>query len=624
MLSSETFHGSALHAKFLRYAVEQTLEGHEEDLKEFSIGIEVFGRTASFDPRKDNVVRIQAGRLRSRLAIYYQSEGANDPVRIDFPKGGYSPAFRSNTSPVPPSDTALEGGGVNEAAASYGVPVLRWKAAPWKPAAAFVVLALAATGAGVHFVRSARQANSPSVDSSSIAVLPFLNRSDDKEGEIFADGLTDELIDSLGRVPGIHVVGQSSAFQFKDKIVDIRKIGPALSVRTVLEGSVRKYGSRLRITAQLDDTTNGYRLWSESYDRELKDALAIQRDISQAIVGALGVPLAANAMRGRLRFSRGAAEVNTEAYEDYLRGRYAWNKQTPESIKNSIGYFEQALALDSTYAAAYAGLAQCYAVLPAFTIISPPEIVPRIEAAAFRALQLDDTLGQAHLDLASAYEFENRWAEAEKEFQKGLELNPGDEMAHRWYATYLMKVGRSEEALAENQKALDLDPVSPYMAQGMGGSLFYARRYDDAIEQYRKALALEPNFGMTHRGLAVAYIQKGMYSQAISELQTSRQLVSDDSSVSGYLGYAYALSGNKAKANEILRGLLSRSRSEPSLALGIARIYVGLGDKGDAFQWLETAIDHPRPFLLLKVDPLFDPLRSDPRFAGLLRRMNLS
>jgi TolB-like protein/Flp pilus assembly protein TadD len=610
ILSSVTFHGSAAQAKLLRYLVEQSLEGNQESVKEYSIGVDALGRPDSFDPRRDNIVRVQAGRLRSRLARYYESEGLDDPVRIEFPKGAYTATFHTDGATPGISLTEANVEATVEASASYRDLFVHWKAA------AIIVLALLATGAGVHH----RRASAPSVSAPSVAVLPFLNRSDDKEGEVFSDGLTDELIDSLGKVPGLHVVARGSAFQFKDKTVDIRRIGPALNVRTVLEGSVRKYGDRLRITAELDDTTTGYRLWSESYDRELQDALAIQRDISQAIVDALGGQLA-----GRAAPSAESAKVNAEAYQNYLKGRYFWNKQTSESTKTAIGYFEQAIAADPTYAGAYAGLAQCYAVMPAFTTTPPREVVPRIRAAATRALQLDSTLVQAHLDLARASEFEYSWAAAEQEFRKGLELNPGDEMAHVWYANYLLRAGRAEEALSENQKALGLDPVSPYVAQNVAGALYYLRRYDDAIEQYRKALALDPNFGLTHRGLGIVYIRKGMYPQGIAELQAAAKLTEQDATPNGHLGYAYALSGNEAGARELLRKLLARSGGEPSVAPAIARIYIGLAEKDRAFQWLQTAVDKQAGAVLpIKLDPFFDPLRSDPRFGDLMRVMKLN
>ncbi len=610
ILSSVTFHGSAAQAKLLRYLVEQSLEGNQESVKEYSIGVDALGRPDSFDPRRDNIVRVQAGRLRSRLARYYESEGLDDPVRIEFPKGAYTATFHTDGATPGISLTEANVEATVEASASYRDLFVHWKAA------AIIVLALLATGAGVHY----RRASAPSVSAPSVAVLPFLNRSDDKEGEVFSDGLTDELIDSLGKVPGLHVVARGSAFQFKDKTVDIRRIGPALNVRTVLEGSVRKYGDRLRITAELDDTTTGYRLWSESYDRELQDALAIQRDISQAIVDALGGQLA-----GKTAPSRESAKVNAEAYQNYLKGRYFWNKQTSESTKTAIGYFEQAIAADPTYAGAYAGLAQCYAVMPAFTTTPPGKVVPKIRAAATKALQLDSTLVQAHLDLARASEFEYNWAAAEQEFRKGLELNPGDEMAHVWYANYLLRAGRAKEALAENQKALDLDPVSPYLAQSVAGALYYLRRYDDAIEQYRKALALDPNFGLTHRGLGIVYIRKGMYAQGIGELQAAAKLTEQDASPNGHLGYAYALSGNQAEARELLHELLARSGGEPSVAPAIARIYIGLAENDQAFQWLQTAVNKQAGAVLpIKLDPFFDPLRSDPRFGDLMRVMKLN
>ena len=628
MLSSRTFQGSPRQSKFLRYTVEQTFAGNEGRLKEYSIGIEVFDRPDSFDPRQDNLVRIQAGRLRSRLERYYQTEGASDPIRIEFPKGGYTPVFRAIASPAP--EQANETAQPNSPAVLPETPPIETGVSSRvfrvnRKAALLMIAGLVVSGVSARFLRWGQTAPGVSADSSSIVVLPFLNRSDSKEEEIFSDGLTDEIIDSLGQVPGIHVVARGSAFEFKDKSIDIRKIGQMLNVRTVLEGSVRKYGDRLRITAELDDAASGYRLWSRSYDRELKDALAIQRDISQLIVDALGVQLAGTAKIDRGPSSREAATVNPVAYQDYLTGRYFWNKQTSEGIKTAIGYFERAIAEDPMYAGAYAGLAQCYALLDSSEATPTRQIVFKIKTAASRALQLDETLGQAHLDLARAFEFEYDWAAAENEYRKGLELNPGDEVAHRWYATYLMTMGRPEEALAENRKALSLDPVSPYMTLGMAGSLSNSRHYDDAIDQFRKALALEPDFGMAHRGLGMAYLQNGMHSQALSELRVASQLMPGDSSVTGYLGYANALSGKDAETRQILRDLLIRAWREPSLALAIARIYIGLGNRDQSFLWLQRVIDaQTRPTLLLKVDPIFDPIRSDPRFAALLHRMKFN
>lgn len=620
ILGSRAFRGIESHKNFLRYAVEQMIQGRGDLIKEYSVGIEVFGRGGSFDPRVDPIVRIQAGRLRSRLAKYYSTEGEQDPLRIEFPKGSYAPVIRPHPSP----ETSLAQNGktphvVHTALTSPS----RARFALNKVVAGGLLAAALLLAGSIGFWLRLSRAKSPSVDAPSIAVLPFLNRSDDKEGEVFSDGLTDELINSLGRIPGLHVVARTSSFQYKGKVQDIRKIGQELNVRTVFEGSVRKYGNRLRITAQLDDATNGYRVWSESYDRELKDTLAIQAEISQAITKALGVKLGGPGTSAGLDTLSGkAASVPPDAYNAYLKGLFFFNKNTAENVNMAIGFFQEAIAKYPDYALAYVGLAHCYAQMPVFSETPSMQIVPKIRAAASKALELDNTLGGAHLDLARAFETEFRWPEAESEFRTASELSPGDAVGSQWYGVHLWRMGRMEEALAQNKTAMDLDPISPGASHAVGRGLYFLGRNDDAIDQYKKALVLESDSGIAHGGLGLAYLAKGIYPRAVSEMELSYRLMGQDAWHAGQLGYIYGMTGNTAGANKILTEFLNHAR--PARALAIATIYIGLRDKDRAFEWLRKAIDEHDVFLLLKADPQYSSLRSDPRFAELLRRMKLN
>jgi len=633
VVSSTVFQTSERLRNFLRYTVEQTIQGHGDLIKEYSVGTEVFGRAPSFDPRLDTIVRTEARKLRSRLGRYYETEGKDNPLRIEFRKGSYAPLFRlaeagEVATPIPdlgtgpPEAPREEAPAVESHAASLPTARADRRKIAWLGA---VIAAILASAAVIWLMQSNRRPQAASTESPSIVVLPFLNLSDDqndKHDDFLSDGLTDELIDSLGRVPGLHVVARTSAFQYKNKTVDIRKIGRDLNVRSVLEGTVRKSGNRLRITAELDDTANGYRVWSQSYDKELKDALSIQREISRAITSALGVHLSGNRFpNGIDAFQMSATPVSAEAHQAYLRGRFFWDKLDMKDINTAIGYFQQALSIEPKYAEAYEGLAHCYAQIPVFSNTPPPELIPKIRDAATKALELDGSLGEAHLDLAMAFDYDFDWDQAEAEFKKGLELNPGDAVAHRLYSIHLITIGRVDEALREDNTGLDLDPVSPFMEQGLARSLYFARRYDEAIEQYHKALALDPNFRLAHWGLSTTYFVSGKYSQGMAELLEANHL-SDDPSAQGRLGYGYALTGKTAEARKILAEL-DRAKSGSVRFRDLARIYIGLGDKDRAFEYLRKSVSQKEGYIYLKADPLYDPLRSDPRFTELLRRMHL-
>jgi adenylate cyclase len=610
ILARPTFRTAPAQSNFLRYVVEETLAGRGDQIKEYSIGVEVFGRGHSFDPRVNNIVRAEANRLRSRLSKYYETEGLQSTIRIDLPKGGYTPKFLEAAALPLAAEVSTDA-----STEPRRIRFLRWKIAS--------LLLLVAVLAGLSALLRRYQAKTAgAVAKPSIAVLPFLNLGGNKDDEVFSDGLTDDLIDSLGRVPRLEVVARTSAFQFKGKTLDVREIGRKLSVRSVLEGTVRKYGERLRITAELDDTRTGYRLWSGSYDRQARDALAIQREISMAITGELGLALGAGSRSsdsGNL-----ANSVNSEAYENYLKGVYFWNKNTPASFDTAIGYLKQAIDADPGFALPYLGLARCYTGLSVMTATPARDVIPKLRESAQKALELDPGLGEAHVDLAEAYTFDFNWSAADEEFQKALALSPGSTVAHRWYAYYLEKMGRLDEALSENKRALELDPVSPYMVEGIADSLYMQRRYREAIEQFQKVLALDPGFAMSRQGLGLALVANGQYAEGISQLKSAVQLMGSDPWIDGQLAFSYAVSGQTERARQILHELLRRHGTGDVPALAIAEAYIGLNDRDGAFEWIERAVSNHELHLNLKADPIYDVLRPDQRFQSLLRRMKLS
>ena len=618
ILSSNQFRGSQRLRQFLRFVVEQKLEGRGDSLKEYVLGVEVFERGASFDPRIDTIVRTEARKLRSRLSEYYESQESKGPVRIEFARGSYAPIFRRSPAAQPPSDARPEEAPFENDAAPV-VPKPSWFAR-WRERLTLTVLLLAVGGGAYSFRLRDRPVVRP--DARSIAVLPFVDLSESREGDVFGDGLAEELINSLGQVPGLHVVARTSAFQFKQKDIDIREIGRKLNVRNLLEGSIRQSGNHLRISVRLEDALNGYQLWSKSYDRELKDALVIQREISQVIVKAMGVEFAPRPP---------GADVETdvrntfypEGYKNYLRGRYFLNKRTPENLRRAIGYFQQAITESPDYALAYTGLADCYAVSPVIEATTGRDVVPKIREAALKALALDRNLGDAHLSLATAFEYDFSWLAADREYQTALAMSPGSAAVHSAYSGYLSRIGDLEASLDEKRRAFALDPVSAAAAQSLGSSYYWLRRYDEAIAQYKVAMQLDPNSGFAHQGLGMTYVAEGFPQQGVPELELARRLLEGGPFPSAALAYGYAVAGEPAKAKKVLNELIEESRRVPIPAVAFAVVYIGLGDREHAFEWLGKAVDAHDANLRPKADPLYDPLRSDARFPALLARMGL-
>jgi serine/threonine-protein kinase len=452
-----------------------------------------------------------------------------------------------------------------------------------------------------------------------IAVLPFANLSSDPENEYFSDGLTEELIHALTKIEGLRVVAWSSAFQFKGKARDIREIGRQLNVATVLEGSVRRAGDALRISAQLIRVSDGQYLWSQIYSRQVQDIFAIQDEISRAIAGALRIQLVGELVK--------PYTASLDAYNSYLRGRFCWNKRTEEGVRKAIEYFSQAIAIDPQYAPAWSGLADSHSLLGKYGLAPAREALPLAKAAAAKALEIDDTLAEAHTSFAyvrSLYEWQ--WAEAEQHYGRAIELNPGYANAHHWYGVdFLIPLGRLEEARAEIELAQQLDPLSLIICFSVGFRYMAARDYDRAIEEYRRALDLDPNFYKTYMGLGRVYLQKGMHSEAIGMIQKGQSLSGGALYTSGLLGECFALSGRRVEAQELLGELIALSSRRYVPATTIALIYIGLGEIDRAFEWLDKACENREPPVThLRMHPAYDRLRSDSRFAALLERVGLA
>ncbi len=450
----------------------------------------------------------------------------------------------------------------------------------------------------------------------SIAVLPFVDMSPQKDQEYFCDGMTEDLINRLSNVKDLKVPARTSVFIFKGKTLDIKDVGERLNVKTVLEGSVQKSGDQLRITAQLINVSDGYHLWSEKYDRALKDVFAIQDQISQAIVNALSITLIGE--QG-IRFNKRYTE-NTEAYQLYLKGRYYWNKREKEGIKKGIECFEEAIGKDPEYALAYAGLADCWQALGWYRMEQPRVAYPKSQAAAERALGMDNSLAEAHTSLAHVREVYGwDWRGAEEEYQRAIALNPHYPTVHHWYSLFLIAVGRPSDAVAEAKQAQELDPLSLIINENVGDVLRLTKHYREAIEQLRKTLDIDSTFGVAHFTLFSAYVDSGMYDQAVAEVM---KITPPERA--HMFGEAYRNSGIKGFYEKSLEIALEQSKKGYISPWNIAQIYARLGKKDEAFSWLEKAYeDHSILVAYLRADQAFESLRSDPRYHALLKKVGL-
>ena len=484
--------------------------------------------------------------------------------------------------------------------------------------AAAIVLAVLVLG-GVGLAAYLRTRNTE-VAIESIAVLPFVNQNHDPDSEYLSDGLTESIINNLTQLPNLRVIPSASAFRYKGKDVDPLAAGKELGVRAILTGRMMQRGDNLTINAALVDVRDNKQLWGEQYNRKLADALAVQQEISREISERLRTKLSGEDQRQLARRDTS----NPEAYSFYLKGRYYWNKRTPDNLRKAIEQFQLAADKDPNYARAYVGLADCYSLLELYAGTPASESVPKAKAFAERALQLDNSLAEAHTSLAFACDELWQWEKAEEEFKRALELNPNYPTAHQWHALLLLDTGRFDEALIEAKRAQDLDPLSLAISQNVAQCYLVRGDVNSAIVEARKIIELDPRYPRGHLHLGFAFLKQGNYPEAIAELRKAVALPEKDRSVPGGLGYGYAVSGRRAEALTILKELEEKYARHEALGQDLAAVYAGLGDKDQAFAWLEKDFQ-ARSGLLERVRWYlpFESLRSDPRFGDLLRRMGL-
>jgi len=564
IISSRGFARSGRLSRFLTFAVEQTLAGRSEQLKEQSLGLEVFDRKTDYDPRIDPIVRVEARRLRAKLKAYYTSLGRRDEVVIVFPKGTYVPVFRCR--------------GAASASVQRAEPLEK-----------------------------------------SIAVLPFANLTPGAGDDYFSDGLAEELIHLLTRIPGLRVVAWGSASQLRGREQDLAGIRQQLKVGSVLRGSVRRTTTRVRVTAQLIDTESGSYLWSEAYDRELRNVFGIQEEMARAIVDTLQLRLSSQFGAGVVR-----KPPPLKCYNFCLQGRFHANKRTAEGLRKSIACYAQAIAADGLCAEAYAGLADAYSLQADYGLIDPAEAIPQARSAAEQALAMDPQSAEANVSLAFIRsQFDWDWAGAEPLYRRAITLNPGYARAHHWFGLdYLALVGRLDEALAEVVAAHRLDPLSQILREGCGYIHMLRREFDSALNVYQELTDLDPSFYKAYSSLGRLLCLMERYEEAIAMLKRSLELGGPVPNILSALGQTLALAGRKAEARTYLERLESMRKTQLVPNSCFAIVHLGLGDYAASLGYFEAACEgHELAVTSLKVHPMYDHVRSQPRFQRVLERI---
>jgi TolB-like protein/Tfp pilus assembly protein PilF len=573
MLGSSSFRKTARLARLLRYLVESTLDGRGAELKESVLGIEVFERGSSFDPRVDTLVRSTARHLRFKIEEYYKLYGQNDAVIVELPKGTYVPKFHARATPE-----------------------ANWR--PWRILiAAALILAVAAVAA------TRWNGWRPAADPTSLVVLPFENRTGSGSDQYLIDGLTEELTNGLVRIRGLRVIGRTSAERV-DRAKDFRQIGADLKVGTILAGSVERSGGQLRISARLIGATDGNLLWSDSFAAAPLEMEAVEQSIVEGATSKLHVaPLAPS-----------RAAVDPEAHDLYIRGRFLWYKRDGDDIHKSIGLFDRAIAKDPSYALAYAGLADAYGILASYDIAPASETLPKAKAAASQALSLDPDLAQAHAALALVHNAEWQWQDAEKELRRAIEINPGFATAYQRLAMNRTVHGRFGEAAALLERAQTLEPLDWMLIYNLGENAYYARDYDGAI---KRALELQPLVPTAAANLLTrSYTQKHMLAEA---RRASQQIAAFPAADLDRL----VLLDNRAFAARAFRQQLVRRPNLPGFYLACKAAQFGQTDL--ALEYLEKALAAHDPDLCsMGVEPDLDPVRAEPRFKAVLERVGLS
>src|SRR5713226_5108183 len=486
------------------------------------------------------------------------------------------------------------------------------------------VLAIVLAGAfAFRYLKKPSLATATSSQLTSLVVLPFENLSADKDQAYFADGMTDELIAHLAKIRSLRVISRTSSMEYKGTHKTLSQIARDLNVDSVVEGTVLRSGGRVRITAELVQVATDRHLWAESYESQLGDILALQSHVASAIVNEIRVKLTPEDQL-RLASSR---PVSTQSYENYLKGRYYWNKRSQEGLTKAIAYFQIAIEKDPQYALAYAGLADCYSIIGSAIVGTVPaeEVASKARAAALKSLELDSTLAEAQTSLATVrFNYDWDWTAAASGFRRSIELNPSYATAYQRYSLYLIAMGRAPESLSAMGRARELDPLSISMNFSLGWRLYMSHQYDQAIEQLQNTLDMDPNFALPRMVLGQAYEQKGSYQRAIAELEKAANLSHDSPQMLGALGHVYGASGERPEAEKVLSRLLEQSKKQYVSPFYVAIVYAGLRENEKALDWLEKAYqDRSNAIIFLKVDPELDGLRANPRFQTLLHRLAL-
>jgi len=566
VLESRAFRRSERLSRFLSFVVTESLRGHASELKEFTIGCEVFDKPQSFDSRTDPIVRVEARRLRKKLLQFYSTEGRHETLRFDLPTGGYAPVIR---------DTRL---------ASIDAP-------PEGP-------------------REMARPIAPG-----LAVLPFVNLTGDADNEYFSDGLTEELIVALTKMDGLRVVAWNSSSRLRGQ--DLAEAGRRLGVPTALTGSVRRSGDCLRITAQLVSTEDGRFLWSENFDRDATQIFAVQEEIASAMSQTLRLRLTPPSTRRPTQ--------SLEAYHLFLKGRYFWNKRLNDDIRKAIALFEQSIALDPEYAAAHAGLADSWIVLAKLGVEDPSRAMPFARDIALRALAIDASLSDAHVSLGSIEaNYWWNWPAAERHFQEALALRPKYATAHHWYAyDYLAPMGRLDEAARVLERALEADPLSVVVYSSSGFVEWLRGNHDESIAYFRKALDLDPGFQRAHLGIARALQSSGRLDEACAELESAVEAIGDMPELIALQAHAETLRGRPEEGRRIANQLEKMAKTRPITSYCLARAWFDL-DADKMFRYLEQALLRRDPRIVhLGVAPIYANVRMDPRYRQMLKTVGL-
>jgi TolB-like protein/Flp pilus assembly protein TadD len=593
ILKSGVFARSERMKRFLRFAVEKAVSGNGQELKEYSIALAAFDKPEGFDPRLDPIVRVEAGRLRSKLLEYYAEEGRSDPIRISMSKSSYQPTFKKS------SDVAAVAIPVSPGSSPAGASEAGHAGPLYEP-----------------------QPCSVMPKDTTVAVLPLADLSPSKDQGYFCDGLTEEIVSALSRARGLKVVARTSTMQFKDEAMDIRQIGRFLDAGSILEGSVRKAGERLRISAQLINVADGCHIWSEVYDRKTDDVLDIQREISSAIARALKSELVEAGLERQPKYK----PRNLKAYELYLRGRHHWNKRSQEHIRKGITYLEQAVDIEPQFGLAHAGLAASYASLAWLGTPKSGEARTKIMEASRRALHHKDSASQARCSMGfvkAAFDWD--WSGAEAEFQRAIQLDSQSATAYHWYAVFCLAPQlRLPEAVLEIERAEKLVPASVPIRTHHGWILYLQRRYDVALEVLRHCIELDPSCWLSHWHQGFVYEQLAMHQKAMTSFTRARELAPREPAAVGSLGRIFGILGDSRSALKALRRLKNTGGRHYISPVDIAHVHIGLGQIDSAFEWLERASEQRCGRLIhIKADPAFDRLKSEPAFLRLLERMRL-